>query len=590
MLEACVEMDSDASSRRLTNSPDAAQRLAAWLALIPDPLDDKPAEAESSEKKGEARAASPHAYQGLSLIELLPRLTLRLQRSANGRPTVRHGFTQATGKPGHYRVSVEFEEESLVRLALDSARRMCLALASRGDYDAEAELSQLRLFVDDYCLGPSTLSIIDAARRRNIPARRLNENSLVQLGHGIHRRRMLTAETDRTSMIAEAIAQDKELTKRLLQAVGVPVPAGRVVADAADAWTAACEIGLPVVVKPRDANHGRGVSLNLNLRHQIEAAYALAVVEGSGVIVESWARGAEHRLLIVAGQLVAASRGEPEQVVGDGQHTVTELVDQLNQDPRRGVEFIFPLGKVLLDALGLLTLEQQGYQPDSVPPAGTTVLIHPNGDFTTDETDEVHPDVAAQAVLAAQVIGLDVAGIDVIATSIARPLREQGGVVTEVNAGPGLRMHLEPLRGRPRAVGEIILQSMFPAGQTGRIPTVAVCGPGSEVTASLVSRLLGAAGFYVGLASPDALYVNERRLDSASGPRPQQQRSILLHPRLSAAVFESTPATLLEGGLAFDQCDVAILGAAAEPGAVRSSAEPVVPAADRLVPGTLARV
>ncbi len=579
MLEVWVELE-EPSGGLSANAPHFQHRLAAWMALISDPLD-----------RVEADAARLETYAGLSLVELLPSLTLRLQRAASGRASLRRGFTRETGKPGHYRVAVEFEEESLARLALTSARKMCLAAAGQGEYDAAAELGLLRAFADRYCLGPSTLCIVEAAHQRRIPTRRLNDRSLVQLGHGIHRRRIFTAETDRTSTIAEGIAQDKELTKTLLRAVGVPVPEGRIVTDANDAWLAAREIGLPVVVKPRDANHGRGVSLNLSMRHQIEAAYALAVIEGNGVMVEGWARGAEHRLLVVADQLVAVSRGEPEQVVGDGQHTVAELVELLNRDPRRGLEFAFPLGKVELDPSGLLTLEQQGYRPDSVPGAGATVMIHANGDFTTDETDEVHPDVAAQAVLAAQVIGLDVAGIDVIATTLVRPLREQGGVVIEVNAGPGLRMHLEPQRGRPRAVGEVIVQSMFPAGNSGRIPTVAVCGEGSGITTGLVSRLLRAAGYYVGTASQDDVYVNERRLESVAGTRPQRQRAILLHPLLSAAVFESSAATMIEGGLAFDQCDVAIVVAPGEAPAKRGPSEPVLAAAeDQIDPGVLAKV
>ncbi len=447
MLEAHV-VRSDAATATLNRA-----YLTAALSQIPDLL-----------SPDDPDGLSQDALTGLPLIELLPRIAIRLARAASGRATLRKFALESIGnaqRAQEYRLAVQFEEEQLARQTLASAVQLCLAAAGQGDYNPEAELSRLRSFADRYCLGPSTLSIVTAAQRRGIPTRRLDDRSLVQLGHGIHRRRIFTAETDRTSTIADDIAQDKELTKTLLRAVGVPVPAGRLVSDAADAWQAACEVGLPVVVKPRDANHGRGVSLNLSSRQQIEAAFQLAAVEGNGVLVESWARGAEHRLLVVADRMVAASRGEPEQVIGDGRHTILELVDELNRDPRRGLEFSFPLGKVELDALGLLTLEQQGYQPESVPATGVAVMIHYNGDLTTDETDEVHPDVAAQAVLAAQVVGLDVAGIDVIAGTLSRPLDEQKGVVIEVNAGPGLRMHLDPQRGTPRAVGELIAESLF---------------------------------------------------------------------------------------------------------------------------------
>ncbi len=547
MLEVWVDLADLAAKPR--PSPAFEQLLAAWLPLLPDPAD-----------QGHADGLLARLRDGLSPVEILQALLLRLQRAAGCRPALRRGFHRPAGGAGAFRVAVEFEEESLARLCLTSAWRMLLAAAQGTGYDAAAELAALRAFADRYCLGPSTRAIVEAARKRNIPARRLNDRSLVQFGHGVHQRRIFTAETDRTSAIAEGIAQDKDLTKTLLRAVGVPVPAGRLVADAADAWLAAVEIGLPVVIKPRDANHGRGVALNLSTQSQIEAAYALAVGEGDGVIVEQCVRGGEHRLLVVGDQVVAASRGEPEQVIGDGRHTIAQLVDILNRDPRRGLEFAFPLGKVELDPAGLLALDQQGYTPESVPPARSVVLIHRNGDFTTDETDDVHPDVAAQAVLAAKVVGLDVAGVDIIAENIARPLKAQGGMVIEVNAGPGLHMHLEPQRGRPRAVGEMILQSMFPLGHSGRIPLVAVCGSGGPLVSKLAAHLLHAAGYCVGTASHAGVWVDERRLDAVDGTLPERAGALLLHPMLTAAVFETSGAAILDAGLPFELCDVAIFG------------------------------
>src|SRR5579875_145213 len=430
---------------------------------------------------------------GPELPALLCDVTLELQRLA-GSP-VQVGRLRREGN-GLFRVAIEFEEEELGRACLETARQLILAALAEHPVDIAAELSRLRDLANEVRLGPSTAAIVRAARQRGIPARRLNSGSLVQLGHGFRQRRICAAETDATSAIAEMIAQDKQLTRTLLSAVGVPVPEGRPVADAEDAWRAAQEIGLPVVVKPQYGNHGRGVATNLSTREQVIRAYAAAREEGSSVLVESYIPGDDYRLLVVGGRVVAAARREPAHVIGDGRSTIRELVAEVNCDPRRSDGHATVLSFIKLDAVGLGVLAEQGYTPDSVPPAGQRVLIRRNGNHSTggtatDVTDRVHPEIAARAVEAAHVVGLDIAGVDVVATDISKPLEEQRGAVVEVNAGPGLRMHLEPSAGQPRPVGEAIVNMLFPQGETGRIPLIAVTGVnGKTTTTRLLAHIL----------------------------------------------------------------------------------------------------
>ncbi len=386
----------------------------------------------------------------------------------------------------------------------------------------------------------------------------------MQLGHGAHQHRIRAAETDRTGSIAESIAHDKELTKKLLRAVGVPVPEGRRVESAEDAWEAACEIGPPVVVKPQDANHGRGVFINLTNCDQVKSAYAHAVEEGSGVLVERFARGSEHRLLVVGNRLVAAARGEPDQVVGDGEHTISQLVDLLNTDPRRNAGYASTLSTVELGPIAFLLLEQQGHTAESVPAAGVKVLIHHNGDLTIDETDEVHPQVAAHCVAAARAIGLDIAGVDLIVEDVSRPLESQGGVVVEVNAGPGLQMHVHPQTGKSRPVGEAIVDILFPDQHSGRIPLAAVLGPDGPAVSRLLSHLLQQEGLCVGVSSSQGTFTNRRQIFSGDRTSAADFGNVLLNPLVEAVVFEVSPERVLTEGLGFDRCQVSVVTGLAE--------------------------
>ncbi|MEJ8846641.1 cyanophycin synthetase [Variovorax rhizosphaerae] len=476
------------------------------------------------------------------------------------------GQTRSTSKTGVYRMVFRARDEEVARAALAEGHRLLMAAINNdafGAADVQACVDVVKGKVEDCYLGPSTACIVGAATDRGIPHMRLNSGNLVQLGYGSAQQRIWTAETDYTSAIGESIASDKELTKSLLASCGVPVPEGQVVADAAEAWEAAEDIGLPVVVKPSDANHGRGVSLELTTREEVEAAFAVAEPEGSDVMVERFIRGSEHRLLVVGGQVVAAARGEVITVTGDGQANVTSLIDsQLNSDPRRGVEEEYPLDyiDVNTDSKLLLELQRQKLDVKSVPQAGQVVVIQRNGNLGVDCTDQVHPEVAHAASLAARVVGLDIAGIDMVAQDISRPLAAQGGAIVEVNAGPGLLMHLKPAVGSPRPVGRAICDHLFPDDAPGRIPVVGVTGSqDTAVLARLVAWLIDLGGRHTGLACRDGLFLARRRVDARDSANWEAGHRLLVNRAVQAVVIESGAGTILRDGLAYDRCQIGIV-------------------------------
>jgi cyanophycin synthetase len=550
-----VELDLQHLNDPPTSSlPGLSDRLLAWLPT----LGQRPA------TDGGPGDFARQLRDGSSLAHVLQQVTLELQSLAGC--GVKFGLVHPTGRPGFYRVVIEFEEEKVGCACLGAAREVCVAALDDRPYDVPGKLHELRDLAHDVRLGPSTGAIVRAARRRKIPVRRLSSgSSLVQLGHGARARRICTAETDRTGAIAESIAQDKQLTRSLLQSVGVPVPEGRPVSDADDAWEAALELGLPVVVKPQYGNHGRGVATDLTTREQVIRAYQAACEEGSSIVVERYIPGVDYRILVIGDRVVAAALREPAHVIGDGRSTVRRLVDEVNKDPRRSDGHATVLSWIKLDPVSLAVLAEQGYTPESVPPAGVRVLIRRNGNLSTggtatDVTDQIHPDVVARAVDAARVIGLDIAGVDVVVTDISRPLEEQRGAVVEVNAGPGLRMHLEPSAGKPRPVGEAIVDMLFPPGDGGRIPTVAVTGVnGKTTTTRLLAHLLRRPDRVVGMTCTDGMYVDGRRLDSRDCSGPRSARAVLLNPRVQAAVLETARGGILREGLGFDVCDVAVV-------------------------------
>lgn len=548
VLEALIDIH-DLEDCPSNTIPGFYERLSSWL---PSLIEHR---CSYEERGGFLRRLEEGTWPG----HILEHVTLELQNLA-GMPG---GFGKAreVSKRGVYKVVVRAWHEDVTRAALDSARELVLAAMEDRPYDVQATVARLRDMVDSLCLGPSTASIVDAADDRDIPATRLTEGNLVQLGYGARQRRIWTAETDRTSAIAESISRDKDLTKTLLSACGVPVPEGREVDSPEDAWEAAEDIGLPVVVKPVDGNHGRGVFIELTTREEVEAAYKIAIEEGSGVLVERSIPGTEHRLLVVGGKMVAANRGDMVAVAGDGQSDIRKLIEvQVNADPRRGDTEEHPLNTIRLDSAARMEIARQGYAPESVPPAGTTVLIQRNANHAFDVTDEVHPETARLAALAARIVGLDIAGIDLVAEDIAKPLAEQGGAIVEVNAGPSLLMHLKPAVGKPRPVGRAIIDHLFPAGEDGRIPVVGVSGShGRTSVARLVGHLLNLTGRHVGVACSDGLYYGQRRVQKSDAANWTAGHRILLNRAAEAAVIENGARAILAEGLAYDRCQVGVV-------------------------------
>ncbi|MGJ5819991.1 acetate--CoA ligase family protein [Paludibaculum fermentans] len=449
----------------------------------------------------------------------LARETLRLQVACGAQ--VSRAWCAAGNEPGTHVAVVEMEDEEVARRCFSAALESCPVSAET--------LQQLCEWADDIVLGPNTRALAAAARRRSIPVRRMGRGSLLILGHGIRQRRLWGARSDRTSAIAEMIGWDKPLAKELLRAAGIPVPDGRLALDAADAVQAALELGGPVVIKPESANHGRSVYLNLTEPAGIEAAFLAAQGEGetAAVLVERCVQGAEHRVLVVGGRVVAALRGDPLYAAGDGLRSLSELVDEINLDPARGAGPECPLYPVEFDEVTSATLRRQGFTPETILAAGELALIQRNGNLRLDVTGDVHPANAALCVLAAETVGLDIAGIDLVAGDIAVPLPNQAGAILEVNPMPGFAMHA----GIP--VADLIVREVYPEGTDGRIPIVAVHGSSAATIAKEIHTSLQHRGV---LAS-----------------------ALLLHPRLELALFEFSEQAIFDRGLEFDRCDVLVL-------------------------------
>lgn len=551
VLEAWVDLGE--LDRPSTDFPGFPERLIAWM----------PTMIEHRCSIGERGGFFQRLRTGTYLGHILEHVTLELQTLA-GTP-VGFGKARESSETGVYKVIIEYIEETLGRECLAVAHDLIMAAVFNRPFDVPAQIERLKNFAQEVCLGPSTGAIVEAAIERGIPYRRMNTDSLVFLGQGSKQRRIQAAETDRTSAIAEAIAQDKQMTRTLLRAVGAPTANGRPVRDAQDAWTAATEIGLPVVVKPLDGNQGRGVATNLMTAEQVATAYAAARLESETILVEKFVPGHDYRVLVVGDRVVAAARREPAQVQGDGVHTISQLIDQVNTDPRRADHHANVLSKIKLDAVGLAVIADQGYTPESVPSAGSTVLIRRNANLSTggtaiDVTERVHPAVAAAAIDAAKIVGLDIAGIDIVAQDISRPLNEQGGIIVEVNAAPGLRMHLQPSVGVSRPVGEAIVDLLYPQGENGRIPIATVTGVNGKTTVTrFIAHILRGTGNCVGMTCTDGVYIGERRVDTGDCSGPQSARGVLMNPSVEMAVFETARGGILREGLAFDFCDVAVV-------------------------------
>jgi len=456
---------------------------------------------------------------------------------------------------------LEMEEELLSFKCFTLAHELIEACQRGDSYPIASKFRELFDYADDVRLGPSSRAILDAAIARGIPYHRMTSGSLCQLGEGKYQRRIWTAETDATSAIAESIASDKDLTKRLLRNVGVPVPLGRLVSSPQDAWAAAQEVGLPVVVKPKDANHQRGISIELTEQSEIMKAYDWAIEDGqtSEVMVEQFARGQHHRLLVVGHRMVAASRGHLETVTGDGQSTIEQLVHVLNQDPKRGEAYTDPLGVLKLDAAAKIELAKQGLSIDSVPARDRVVLVRRTGDLTTDCTDAVHPLTAAQAVLAAQVVGLDIAGLDILAENISEPLAPQRGAVVEVNAGPSLSCHVVPMFGKPQPVGDAVIDMLFPSNRNTRIAIdgLLVASRDDSYTEQIESWIeqQKSKDLFSGVVLTDSVRLGDQTIQLEEYSSRSRALAVLGNPQVQSLLVVLVPMDLLNHGLPVDRLD-----------------------------------
>lgn len=532
--------------------PGFYERLTAWL----------PGLVDHRCGIGEPGGFLLRVREGTYAAHMLEHIVIELHTQAG--LEVGFGKARMTSKEGVYKMVFRTPDPVVGMACLDAGVRLLHAAIEGTEYDLQAELKTIKHHCDMHGLGPSTQHILDAAYARRIPIVRLNDGNLVQLGHGDQQQRIWTAETSKTSAIAEGIAADKDLCKDLLAQCGVPVPEGEFAKTAQRAWEIAQEIGLPVVVKPVDGNQGRGVSLELDKQSDIEKAWALAYEESySGVIVEKFIRGVEHRVLVVNYQVAAVSRGELVYVTGDGKASLQALIDQqINTDPRRGDTEITPLNSIRIQSnpVAALEVQRQGYNADSVIPAGTQVTIERNSNASEDVTDLIHPEIARLCCMAARVVGLDVAGIDLVCEHIDQSPKAQSLAVVEVNAGPGLLMHIKPAKGQARDVGKPIIESLFPGDANGRIPTISYSG-GEEILGfgPELTEILQDQGHRVGLACDQGLVMNGRTINKEASANWQAGRNCLINKNLDTVVMQVKASAILSEGLPFDRSSLAVI-------------------------------
>lgn len=479
------------------------------------------------------------------------------------------GKTVAGDIPGRYVVAVEYKNEAGMKCLLETAVELVESLVHERPFPLEERLEQARSIVATTSLGPSTQAIVDAATRRGIPWARVNNDSRIRLGTGKAIRHVEATVTDRTSVIAVDLASNKHETKRVLTDVGLPAPHGCVVATREEAMACLDQTATPVVVKPLDSNQGRGVSLNLVNAEQVGEAFDLARENSHRVIVEEMFRGNDYRVVVVNGRMVAAAQRIPAHVWGDGVHTIRELIDLANHDPRRGDHHEKPMTKIQADPLVVAILKRHGRTLDDVPAKGTHVLLRDSANLSTggearDVTDRVHPTVQRVCERAARVIGLDVCGVDLVLPDIEQPLTV-GGIV-EVNAAPGIRMHHFPAEGTARDVGGAIVDMLYPAGTPCRIPVVSVTGTNGKTTVTrMIAHVLGApsspqaAPRTVGMTTTDGIVIGGEPVASGDMTGPWSANVVLSDPSVDVAVLETARGGIVRGGLGYDWSDVGVI-------------------------------
>ncbi len=475
------------------------------------------------------------------------------------------GRTRGTGKEGEYYVCFSYMEEDAGVYAAKAAVRITHALIFEEPYSLEEDIQKLREIREDTRLGPSTGCIVNEAAKRGIPYIRLNKNSLVQLGYGVHQKRIRATIASTTGNIAVDIACDKEETKNLLGAAEIPVPKGDVVRTEEGLQSAVTRIGYPIVIKPIDGNHGKGNTTNITNWEQALVAFAAAKVYGRNVIVEKYITGFDFRILVIDYKFICAALRTPAAVTGDGKNTIQFLLDETNKDPRRGYGHEKVLTQITIDQFTQKMLDDKGYSLETIPPKGELVLLKPTanlstGGTSTDVTDEVHPVNITMCERIAKIIGLDICGIDIMATDLRSPVTENGGAILEVNAAPGFRMHIDPSIGLPRNVAEPVVDMLFPKGSAGKIPIIAITGTnGKTTTTRLAAHIAKTAGYKVGYTTSDGVYIQNQLMMKGDCTGPLSSQFVLKDPTVDFAVLECARGGILKNGLAFQNCDVAIV-------------------------------
>jgi len=506
---------------------------------------------------------------GTWMGHVLEHVAIELQNVAGHHITF--GKTRSLGPRGQYWIVYQYEQREVGLeaglLGLQLLHNLLPPELRPQDsvplgFDFATQRDEFIRFTQRHALGPSTAALVHAATVRGIPWFRTGTNSLIQLGHGRYQRRVQATVTSQTSHVAVELASDKEETNRILGTLGLPVPAQELVQSEDEAVAAAARIGYPVVVKPYNANHGRGISIHLTSEAQVRDAFHVAREHSRSVIIEAFVVGMDHRMLVINGALVAVSQRRPGHVVADGRHTVAELVEMVNLDPRRGIGHEKVLTRLELDRQAESLLARLGYTGDTVPPDGEMVFLRSTGNLSTggtatDMTDVTHPDNAEMAVRAVQAIGLDVGGVDFLTSDISRSYKEVGGAIVEVNAAPGFRMHMSPSEGKPRDVAGPVIDMLFPPGAPSSIPIAAVTGTnGKTTTARMLAHILKLAGQHVGLTTTDGVYVDGQRTVAGDMTGPVAARMVLADPFVDVAVLEVARGGLLRAGLGVRHVDV----------------------------------
>lgn len=505
--------------------------------------------------------------EGTMMGHIVEHVALELQTMVG--MTAGFGRTRETNTPGIYQVVIEYQDEQAGRYAARAAVRLCQSIVETGTYakeELEQDLQDLREMSADAALGPSTETIVKEAEARGIPWASLSARALVQFGYGIYQKRMQATLSCHTGILGVELASDKESTKQILREAGIPVPRGTVVNYLDELEEAIQEVGgYPIVIKPVDGNHGRGITIDIKTWEQAEEAYDAAKEVSKSVIIERYYQGRDHRVLVVNGKVVAVAERVPAHVVGNGKSTIQELIDETNSDPNRGEGHQNILTKITLDRTSWQLLERQGYTLETVLPKGEICYLRATANLSTggiavDRTDDIHPENIWLAQRVAKVIGLDIAGIDVVTADITKPLREVDGTIVEVNAAPGFRMHVAPSKGIARNVAAPVMEMLFPPGTPSRIPILAVTGTnGKTTTTRLLAHIYKQTGSIVGYTTTDGTYIGDYLVEKGDNTGPQSAQLILQDPTVEVAVLEAARGGILRSGLGFDASDIGIV-------------------------------